>query len=164
MKGNSRRVIVSEIKRATDALKDGYLLQSSNTSSLVCNIQIGKHSMISDVKAVERGGDLGPSPKELCYSALGACTVMTIRTFYENTKATNGSSWASSNLVNISILLDEISGNHAHVPEGVDMMIELDGNLTDEQRKRLLRAADNCPVKKMMGGGLQMNTSLMENF
>jgi putative redox protein len=133
-------------------------------SSLICNIQVGKHSMISDVKPVEKGGDLGPSPKELCYSALGSCTVMTIRTFYENTKATKSSSWASSNLVNISILLDEVSGTHAHVPEGVDMTIELEGDLTEVQRNRLLRAADNCPVKKMMSGGLLMNTSLLQKL
>lgn len=165
MKGKTRRIIVSEIKRAADtnqlAFKGGKFQSLTNLSSLICNIQIGRHSLISDVKAVEKGDDLGPSPKELCYSALGSCTVMTIRTFYENTKAMKGSSWASSSLVNISVLLDEIAGNHAHVPDGVDITIELDGDLTDEQKERLMRAANNCPVKKMMSGGLLMNTSLL---
>ena len=35
---------------------------------------------------------------------------MTIRTFFENTKARKGSSWAESDLMNIAVMLDEVIG------------------------------------------------------
>ena len=36
-----------------------------------CKIGIGRHESLSDLKQVEGGNDMGPSPKEIFYSALG---------------------------------------------------------------------------------------------
>lgn len=69
-----------------------------------------------------------------------------------------GSSWAQSNLINISVMLDEIKGKHAHVPEGINIFVDFEGDLDESQKERLLRAANNCPVKQMMSGGLNINT------
>jgi hypothetical protein len=115
--GNTRRVIVSEIKVAgvpnkidnrlsTLAVANGNIprvdgssivdneidspLTLAASSRFACDIVIGRHKSFSDVKPIEDGADLGPSPKEICYSALGSCTVMTIRTFFENTKGMKG--------------------------------------------------------------------------
>ena len=62
-------------------------------------------------------GDMGPSPKELSYSALGSCTVMTMRTFFENSKAIKGSSWSKSSLEYISVMLDEVKGKRTRTVE-----------------------------------------------
>jgi putative redox protein len=165
VKGHTRQVRVSEIR-------DGFIdeipsLSVGNdvvchqaSSRFACKIDVGHHHLCSDVKIVENGADIGPSPKEICYSALGSCTVMTIRTFFENTKAIKGSSWANCHLTRISVTMDEVMGSNSHVPEGVNMVVQLEGNLSLLHKERLLRAADNCPVKKMMSGGLKISVAV----
>jgi hypothetical protein len=37
----------------------------------------------------------------------------------------------------------------------VALVLQLQGPLSDTQRQRLLRAAANCPVKRMMSGGMR---------
>ena len=133
-------------------------------SKFASNIQIGEnHNFISDLKEKENGENLGPSPKELCLSALGSCTVMTIRTFYENTKQLNPfSEWASSELTNISVELNEVLNEpNKHVPDGIEMQIKLTGKLSQNQKDRLLKAASNCPVKKMLNSDLKINLHLV---
>ena len=168
VKGNTRQVRVYEIRDDVDekmptAFIGSDIVNHQRPSSFACKIDIGPHHMISDVKIIEKGADRGPSPKEICYSALGSCTVMTLRTYFENTKAIKGSSWANCHLTRISIIMNEIMGSHAHVPEGVNMVIELEGNLSVLHKERLLRATDNCPVKKMMSGGLKINVAIAFN-
>ena len=137
------------------------LVQETKQSKFATTITVGnKHIIPSDLKEDERGADAGPSPKELLMSALGSCTAMTIRTFFENSISNSG--WNEASLDRVTVLLTEEMGDHAHVPRGLRLDITLDGNLTEAQRQRLIRAASNCPVKKMMSGGLEISTSLTE--
>ena len=46
--------------------------------------------------------------------------------------------------------------------EFIDRYLELSGNLTDEQRKRITEIADKCPVHKTLTNGLQVNTTLKD--
>ena len=167
VQGHSRRVFVYEVGCIiisnlipSVAVEQGVFNQANGVppSRFACNIEIGKHKSFSDLKTAENGADVGPSPKEICYSALGSCTVMTIRTFFDNTKSMKNSSWADSTLVTISVMLEEVSGAHAHVPAGINMFITLEGTLSKSQKERLLRAANNCPVKQMMNSNLLINS------
>jgi putative redox protein len=168
MKRCTRRVYVSEVGGFVglklESFIGGVIPLSSDSkgtaSKFSCRIDIGRHNLKSDLKDIEDGADDGPSPKELCYSALGSCTVMTIRTFFENTKAVASSTWADSNLRNISVTLDEVNGPDPHHPVGIDLLVTLEGNLSGVQKNALLRAASNCPVKKMLNGALKIKTSL----
>lgn len=175
---HTQRVIVSELKGVVYENLNTFASHSQHSptshkninpmnkismySKFVSSVQIGtKHTIISDLKQAEYGLDLGPSPKELCLSALGSCTVMTIRTFYENTKKLNPlSDWNSTELTNISVTLDEVSGGHSHVPQGINMVIDLTGNVTKTQQERLLKASSNCPVKQMLNSNLIINAML----
>ena len=168
MKRCTRRVCVSEVSGFVglklEKVLGGVISVPSDSkgtaSKFACRIDIGRHNLKSDLKDIEDGADNGPSPKELCYSSLGSCTVMTIRTFFENSKAVTSSSWADSNLSNISVTLDEVNGSHPHNPVGIDLFVTLEGNLSRVQKDTLLRAASNCPVKKMLNGNLKITTSL----
>ena len=165
VKGNTRQVRVYEIReglsqKTSTASAGNDIVYHQKPSNFACKIDIGPHQIFSDVKIVEKGADVGPSPKEICYAALGSCTVMTLRTFFENTKAVKGSSWENCNLTRISVDMNEIMGSAAHVPEGVNMIVQLEGNLSSLHKDRLLRAADNCPVKKMMSGELKINLAI----
>ena len=49
-------------------------------------------------------------------------------------------------------------GKHTHIPAGINIFVDFEGDLSVLQKERLLRAASECPVKKMMSGGLLINT------
>jgi uncharacterized OsmC-like protein len=99
------------------------------------------------------GADDGPSPRENLLIALSSCTAMTIRTFFENTKSVSGSSWQPSSLEHIAVNVKEVMGEHAHIPIEIIIRINLRGNLNSHQKNRLIRAAENCPIKKIISGG-----------
>ena len=85
---------------------------------------------------------------------------MTIRTFFENSKAITTSTWANATLSSVSVLVTEVKGDHPHVPQGLNLAISLTGDLTSIQQQRLLRAATNCPVKMMLSKELKITTVL----
>ena len=120
----------------------------------------GQHTLISDLKPIENGKNGGPSPKELLCAALGSCTSMTIRTFFENSKAISNSTWANATLSSVSVLVTEVKGDHPHVPIGLNIVISLTGDLSSVQQQRLLRAASNCPVKMMLSKDLKITSAL----
>lgn len=58
-------------------------------------------------------------------------------------------------LQHVSCVVRERTLPGQHLPQGLELELRLQGEaLTQAQRERLLRAAANCPVKKMFGGGM----------
>lgn len=99
---------------------------------------------------VEKGGqDKGFSPKELLASALGACTCATIR-MYADRKAWNLED------INVSVELNEEVGQTKFIRK-----ITLKGTLDEEQRDRLLKVANACPIHKILSNPIAIETILM---
>lgn len=125
-------------------------------SKYSCSVTSGNHTLVSDLTNIAGGSNLGMSPKELLWSAVGSCTAMTIRTYYERSKAaalsspsTKFSGWADSTLETIGVRVEEY-GDHPHVPSEVSIEIRLVGSLSIEQKEKLMSISKNCPVKKIM--------------
>ena len=120
------------------------------------------HFLSADEQPVSGGGDQAPSPYELLTSALGACTVITLRMYADRKH------WpldaVTIRLRHKKIRADDRGG----VAEGlglidhIDMAISLQGTLDDEQRQRLLEIADKCPVHRTLLGGVKIETHLDE--
>lgn len=143
--GSPKFVVVSDNRQTHDG-----------GSKHICRINSGNHEIISDLTSVVGGKDLGVSPKELLWSALGSCTVMTIRTYYEAKMAaalsdpqSSALRWENSNLKSIIIKVEE-HGDHPHVPDKVTMEIRFEGTLSSAQKDKLLSSSKFCPVKKIM--------------
>jgi len=63
--------------------------------------------------------------------------------------------WRHSKLENVTVTVREIMKNDMYVPEEINLGINLRGQLTAEQEKILMQAAEECPVRKMLTGELQ---------
>ena len=104
------------------------------------------------------------TPKELLYASLASCTIMTIRTYYNNCKngTTNISSlWSNGVLDEIEVQVKEDNTADKHVPTSINLYIKFKGILSIDQRKRLLHIANHCPVKQMIS--TTTTTHLIEN-
>ena len=107
-------------------------------------IRIGDHTIYSDEPTSRGGTSRGPSPYELIMAALGACTAMTIRMYAERH--------------DMPLRRTTVRLKHYKLPAINDVgaldyferTIGLDGDLTEEQRLRLLQISEKCPVSQTL--------------
>ena len=114
-------------------------------------INTATNTLIADEPLELEGKDLGFSPKELLTAALGSCTIITLK-MYANHKG-----WDLTD-VKIEVTFDWIAETSKSV---FTRKIELIGNLSDEQKERLLKIADKCPVHKVLTNPTEIETSLI---
>jgi putative redox protein len=104
-------------------------------------IHIGRHNLTSDLSVEEGGGGTGPNPHDLYDAALGACTALTVL-WYAKRK-------------NIPVECFEVSVARDASQERVGIYrlsaaLTLTGDLSAAQREELRRAAQKCPIHKLM--------------
>ncbi len=114
------------------------------------HIQAGQHTLIADEPVSAGGKDEGMSPYDLLLSALGACTAMTLRLYIERKKLP---------ITNVEVMLtfdrihiddcescnDEERAGKTEI-QHISRLIYVTGEVTEEQKERLLYIAGRCPV------------------
>ena len=102
-------------------------------------ITAGSHVLGADEPTALGGRDTGPDPYELLLSALGACTAMTIRMYAER----RGMQLAH---VEVRLRHTQRANTQGGLGDRFERTITLTGELTLEQRQKLLEIAEKCPV------------------
>lgn len=105
----------------------------------------GKHRLVTDEPARLGGEGSGPAPHELLPAALAAC-VSTTLAMYARTK-----DW---DLGEISVAVDY---DNTSTPRRFEVAIELGGDLSDEQLRRLEKVAASCPVRRALEAGVEFD-------
>ncbi|TSD66834.1 OsmC family protein [Inquilinus sp. KBS0705] len=111
-------------------------------------ITSGKHTVNADEPEDKGGTDKAMNPFELLLASLGSCTVITLR-MYINRKM-----WAID-AINVNLELFKTATGVF-----IETKLHFTGEITDEQRKRLITIADACPVHKLLIGNVVIDTSL----
>ena len=109
----------------------------------------GDLHFLSDAEVSKGGSDTGPSPHEYLGAALAACTSMTLK-MYAGRK--------EMKLDNAIVTVD--IERHDDV-ETFSREIQLEGNLSTEEKERLLEIAHKCPIHKALAGQIQIKTQLV---
>jgi putative redox protein len=126
-------------------------------------VMVRHHSLTADEPEKVGGNDFGPNPYELVSAGLGACTAMTIQMYARRKKwivnevrvHLNHRKDYEADMQNVSS-----GGRQPEKIDHFDRVIELDGDLTEEQLQRLLEIADRCPVHRSLHGEVKVNTIL----
>ena len=110
----------------------------------------GRHVLMADEPKDVGGTDTGPGPYDFLLTALGACTVMTIR-MYADFKG------LPLDRVRITLSHDKVHAEDCADCETetgkLDRIVRdlhFEGDLTDEQKTKLLQIADKCPVHRTL--------------
>lgn len=101
-----------------------------------------QHTLIGDEPEELGGNDFGPTPYEFLLSSLGSCTAITLRMYADRKK------WDVSDItVHLSHEKQEVDQDGTS--EKMDVItryVDIAGDVTEEQRSRLLAIAEKCPV------------------
>jgi uncharacterized OsmC-like protein/fermentation-respiration switch protein FrsA (DUF1100 family) len=99
---------------------------------------------------VEVGGlGGGPTPYDLLCAALGACTAMTVRMYARRKE------WP---LRRVRVCVGHARTKEEDPPDGFLREVALEGDLTEEQRSRLIEIAERCPVHASLKQGARVST------
>ncbi|KAA0920658.1 bifunctional alpha/beta hydrolase/OsmC family protein [Aquicoccus porphyridii] len=121
-----------------------------------------RHHVLADEPESYGGTNRGMSPYGFLASGLGACTSMTIR-MYARRKG-----WPLDH-VQVDVCHDKVhaqDAGSAGKSEKIDSFrreITLTGDLSEDQRRRLLEIADKCPVHRTLERSSQIFTTLTDS-
>ena len=124
------------------------------------NISVGSHLLQGDEPVSAGGGDVGPNPYELLLAALGSCTSMTVRMYADRKQ------WPLDG-VHIELSYARVHAedcaaceNGLKLVDGVEMELSFLGELSRNQRQRLIEIANKCPVHRMLDSPIPIRTRL----
>jgi putative redox protein len=122
-------------------------------------VVLGAHRLLADEPVKDGGLDSGPGPYDLLLAALGACTSMTVRLY--------------ADLKQIPLKRTRVRLRHEKIyakdcaecetKEGkidrIERVITFEGELSAEQRTKLLEIADKCPVHRTLESEVNIRTT-----
>ena len=127
------------------------------------HIQMGRHSALADEPESFGGTDTGPTPYDYLLAGLGACTSMTLR-LYADRKNIPAARFA------VRLKHDRIHAEDCETcaqdrtgqVEIISREIRIDGDVSEEQRRKLLEIADKCPVHRTLEADIEIVTHLTD--
>lgn len=135
--------------RAAAPLAEGVVdVAETGAGGFQVEVVTASGAFFADEPPAAGGLGSGPTPYELLAAALGGCTVMTLR-LYARRK-----NW-SLERVTVRVAHRRQDGRDAF-----ERQLSLAGELSEEQRARLLEIAGRCPVHRTLAGGADLATTL----
>ena len=120
------------------------------------SINADGHPMMGDEPEKYGGTDTGPSPYDFLSAALASCTVMTLNMY------------ARRKRLPLESVRVDVQHGKIHAQDCMDCeaesgkidrferLIHLEGELSPEQRERMLEIADRCPVHRTLHGDVKI--------
>ncbi len=148
-----------EIKRD---LSDNRVIARTGRKGYQTEIIANGHSLIADEPIAVGGADTGPTPYDLMVAGLGACTGMTLR-MYADRKG-----------LPLEAIIVRLRHQKIHAQDCIgcesantkidfiEREIELQGDLDESVKKKLLEIANHCPVHRTLEVPTKIESRLKE--
>lgn len=107
-------------------------------------VEVGSHYLPADEPESKGGNDTGPAPHELLLAALASCVSMTVQ------------SYAARKGLVVRKVDVQVNGRHEDGAFIIERHVEIDGDLDEAQRARLLEIAGRCPVTRTLSSPIRI--------
>jgi len=154
----SSRFLPDEDEKRPNVAK-GEITVSERDHKFTLDVFSDSHHWRADEPIKSGGNNTGPDPYEHLLAAVGSCTAMTVR-MYASRKQ-----WPLEDIhITLRHSREHLSDCETcdETPTKLDVIereISFVGELSEDQRARLLQIADKCPVHKTMTGALEIRTT-----
>jgi putative redox protein len=143
---------------AEPALRDVVVVTESGARPYGQRITAGGHQLIADEPAAIGGADSGPTPYDLLLAGLGACTAITVRMYADRkgwplrqtTVRLRHQRIHAKDCASCETTLGQL--------DQIERELQFEGELTDEQRARLMDIAERCPVHRTLESEVLVST------
>ena len=117
--------------------------------------------MLADEPVSFGGTNTGPSPFDLLSASLAACTTMTLKMYSERKK------WPlTASTCHVTHFKEEVeidSTDKKTLPIDVfERVLTLEGDLSQEQKERMMEIANRCPVHRTLHNTIDVRTKLAD--
>ena len=128
----------------------------------LCRVQAGPHTLLADEPKDVGGEGLGPDPYAFLAAALGTCTVMTLNMYARHKKlAVERVSCRISHARTHEKDCEDCEKGDGKIHQ-LTRLIEIEGELKDDQRQRMLEIANRCPVHKTLESKITIKSRLQD--
>ena len=138
------------------------VVRETRNSKFQQTVSIGPHQMLADEPAAAGGEDTGPGPYDFVLAGLGACTSMTMRLYAD--RKTLPMERVTVTLKHSRIHAQDCAEceTKAGMLDQIERVIQIEGALDADQRKRLMEIADKCPVHRTLTSEIHIVTRAAE--
>ena len=158
----SKYLKISERKYTQPELSDNRIIARTGKTGFRTEIMANGHGLVADEPISVGGANSGPTPYDLLVSALGACTGMTIRMYADRKKLPVDS-------IVVRLRHEKIHAEDCQDCEDpgskidfIEREIELNGDLDQPTRQRILEIANRCPVHRTLESRSRIASKLKE--
>ncbi len=141
-----------------DAAATDEVVATTGADGFRTTIRAHGHPLVADEPAAVGGTNAGPSPYGLLASALASCTSMTLQMYARR----KGLALESASVAVRHAKIHAQDCEHCETQTGkidrFDRVIAMTGDLSAEERSRLLEIADRCPVHRTLTGEIEIRT------
>ena len=131
-----------------------------NTKKYKVTLNAGEHELIADEPVSVGGKNLGPDPYDYLLMALGSCTAMTVRMYADRKK------WPLEEVF-VELLHHkthaedcEDCDNKGSRIDHIEKELIVKGELSEQQKNRLLEISEKCPVNKTLQSDIKITSTL----
>ena len=116
-------------------------------------VSSGRHTLIADEPLAADGDDAGLAPFDFLLAALGSCTSITLRMYAQRKGLA---------LTHVSVALShqKIDVEGQGKVDRIERIITLEGDLSAEQRERLLEIANKCPMYRTLQSDIKIDSRI----
>lgn len=156
----SARYVSHEEKKENQTKGNPVMVRLSEGPGYTTEIKTPHHHLIADEPLEVGGQNLGPNPYDFLMASLGSCTAMTLKMYAARKKWELKEVRVYLNHEKVHLMDSEnVEEANAKVSQ-FTRILELEGDLDQVQRNRLLEIANRCPVHRTLEEDILIQTLL----